>query len=202
MKRPDITDSLVHFIRGADFASALGVLRTILGEQVLRGSGRLARGQYPVVCFSEAPIEYLGYAIAQQAHSKPPYQPVGIVVSKTWLFARGGRPVIYQSDTEFEELNADVRWRHVRYDPIGSPPIDFTWEREWRICTPELHFSADDVTVVLPDAAVLRWLHERFELDQDLLEMQHALAVGDELVARMMREEFPWKTMTLSLGQL
>ena len=24
------------------------------------------------------------------------------------------------------------RWRHVRYEPLLGPRVDFTWEREWR----------------------------------------------------------------------
>lgn len=63
------------------------------------------------------------------------------MVPKQWLYVQGGRPVIYQSDKEFYDLPEAIRWRHVRYEPASSPPIDFTWEREWRIQCRYLHIG-------------------------------------------------------------
>jgi len=73
------------------------------------------------------------------------------LVTKEWIFKEGGRPVIYQTDEEFNELPETHRWRHVRYDPLSDPPIDFTWEREWRINCEELHFDSDVASIVVPD---------------------------------------------------
>ncbi len=131
--RPDITDTLVHYIRGANLDEAFQVLRTILRERRLRCGTGYIRGGHCCVCFSEAPFRYLGYAIAQGYRAERPYQPFGIMVKKNWLFAQGGRPVVYQLESQYTELPESHRWRHVRYDPCSEPAVDFTWEREWRV---------------------------------------------------------------------
>ncbi len=60
MERPDITDDLVHFIRGLSLARAVAVLQTILSEGLLRGGVNYIKGNHRCVCFSEAPLQYLG----------------------------------------------------------------------------------------------------------------------------------------------
>lgn len=37
MKRPDITDEVVHFVKGGTWDEALGIFRTIIGERQLKG---------------------------------------------------------------------------------------------------------------------------------------------------------------------
>jgi len=60
---------------------------------------------------------------------------------KSWVYDRGGRPVIYGPWSDFGILPEELRWRHVRYEPTGEQVIDFTWEREWRMRCDELPFS-------------------------------------------------------------
>src|SRR5713226_9297544 len=54
-------------------------------------------------------------------------------------------------EAEFGLLQEALRWRHVRFEPTDESPIDFTWEREWRLPFRDLHFQFSDVEVVLPD---------------------------------------------------
>jgi len=83
------------------------------------------------VCFTEAPENVFHQVLGR-------YKPFGIQVPKSWLFEKGGRPVIYQAAGEYELLDEKIRWRHVRYEPHTTAPIDFSWEREWRIQAEEL----------------------------------------------------------------
>jgi hypothetical protein len=88
------------------------------------------------------------------------YKPFGVMVSKSWLFSQGGRPVIYQPDEEFELLHESQRFRHVRYEPNAPSPdrrVDFTWEREWRILIDELPLVPDQTTVVVPTRVWEEW---------------------------------------------
>ncbi len=107
---------------------AHAILDDILGESRLLGGDGFIKGSYHCVCFTEAPLAEMVSMFATAAISGGPgalrYGPFGIGVGKEWLFAQGGRPVIYQSEGEYDLLPEDFRWRHCRYEP---PNIDFTW---------------------------------------------------------------------------
>ena len=110
--RRDMGDLLFHFTRGAEpeweeilgqrmnvAETASNVLTKILRQGALRGSSKWTYG-IDTVCFTEAPIQEFNSifalaSIASERHLRPRYEPYGIAVSKTWLFAQGGRPVIY-----------------------------------------------------------------------------------------------------------
>lgn len=133
------------------------VLQKIITEQRLIGSSRMIEGNHKCVCFTEAPITEMAalfslVKIAESASHHTRYRPYGIAVKKEWLFARGGRPVIYQPQAEYSLLPPGLQFRHVRYEPDNG--IDFTWEREWRIRTDELTISPShgEVLVVVPSA--------------------------------------------------
>lgn len=143
MPRSDLSNYLVHWMKGPTEADAFGTLRRIVSEQRLIGDNGSVRGGFRCVCFTEAPA-----ATFHQLAGR--YRAFGIKVSKRWLFAQGGRPVIYQRGDEYERLSEDLRWRHVRYEPDTDPPIDFSWEREWRIHANELFLPPEEVAVVVP----------------------------------------------------
>ena len=129
--RPDISNNLIHFTKGPE-AEAFPLLQQIIAERSLRGGNGMIRGGHRCVCFTEAPLHSLENGLVNPfAYAR--YAPFGIVTSKRYLFAQGGRPAIYQSDEEYDLLSDDQKWRHVRYEPNGEPMIDFSWEREWRI---------------------------------------------------------------------
>jgi hypothetical protein len=112
------------------------------------------------VCFSEAPIGKLAHLLADPSVERMRYKLFGVMVDKTWLFAQGGRPVIYQPEAEFEVLPESHRYRHVRYEP---PRVAFTWEREWRVRVDELPLDPAAVTLVVPTRAWERWFQRRHE---------------------------------------
>jgi len=154
MIRDDISDKLIHLTRGDTDQIAADTFRLILEQRTLRGSSGCIKGGYTCVCFSEAPISQLSRILARPSPHGMRYKPFGIMVNKDWLFTRGGRPVIYQLDSEFALLTESQRYRHVRYEP-GS--VDFTWEREWRIWTHGLPLESDQTTVVVPTRKWEEW---------------------------------------------
>lgn len=129
------------------------VLYKILREGKLLGSSHWIRGGYKCICFTESPISELAALfslsrIMSETEDRPRYEPFGIAVTKEWLFAQGGRPVIYQPESEFELLPDELKYRHVRFEPQKG--IDHTWEREWRIKTEELKLDPKQTLVVVP----------------------------------------------------
>lgn len=152
--RRDLGHLLFHFTRTPDRqpgapTSALWNLSNILRAGVLRGGTGKIKGAHVCVCFTEAPIAELAAVFALiGAQHKDRYEPYGIGVSKSWLFERGGRPVIYQSAREYDLLPDALKHRHVTYDPAKE--IDFTWEREWRVHAAELKLSPAHAVVVVP----------------------------------------------------
>ena len=158
MIRDDISDRLIHLIRGDTDKDAADTFLQILKERCLRGGTGCIKGSYECVCFSEAPISHLSRILANPSPHGMYYKPFGIMVSKDWLFERDGRPVIYQSDSEFKLLKKSQRYRHVRYEP-GS--VDFTWEREWRIQTRKLSLEPKQTTLVVPTRKWEEWYQSK-----------------------------------------
>ncbi len=152
--RDDLSSKLIHLTRNHENNSAADILSTIIAEGRLRGGTGDIKGGYRCICFCEAPISKLAQILADNPVNRFRYQPFGIMVDKTWLFKRGGRPVIYQPDDEYELLHEKQRFRHVSYELNRDDPIDLTWEREWRIQTDELPLDPGSATIVIPDR---RW---------------------------------------------
>jgi hypothetical protein len=148
--RPGLAKHLIDFTKGRDREDAYATLKLILQQRRLLGSVRLVRGAIPWICFSEAPLTSLEYGLINDAGFSR-YAPFGLLFLKSFIFGRDRRPVIYQPEEEFALLPEALRWRHVRFEPTAEPPIDFTWEREWRLPSDELRFQFDSVEVVLPD---------------------------------------------------
>ena len=159
MLREDLSDRLVHLTKGTH-EEASRTLHTILREGRLLGGTTDIRGAHPCVCFSEAPIAKLSMILASQTPQGFRYMPYGIMVGKKWLFDRGGRPVIYQPNEDYQLLPEALRYRHVRFEP---PQTDHTWEREWRIQVDELPLDSDAVTVVVPDRATVEAMRSEHE---------------------------------------
>lgn len=194
--RTDISDSLIHFTKAATFEDALGMLLTIVGEgRLVAGSGMI-RGGYRCVCFTEAPLPAVANGLVN-AGSFTQYAPFGLMFSKRWIYERGGRPVIYQADAEFQQLSEAARWRHVRYEPTATPPIDFTWEREWRIYQDELYFAPNEAALVVPNAEWESFVFGIWDSQQQLAAEAYSL-VMDQLLVAQMEEPCPWRIVSLS----
>ncbi|MFC1963722.1 hypothetical protein ACFLVL_03775 [Chloroflexota bacterium] len=155
MIRDDLSDKLIHFTKGSDEEAADIFLKIINESRLLGGRGYI-KGSHCCVCFTESPIGKLAHILANRETYRFTYAPFGVMVDKLWLWDRGGRPVIYQSDQEYKLLHTDQKYRHKIYEPDND--IDFTWEREWRIKTPELDLDPDSTTLIVPSRHWVDWL--------------------------------------------
>jgi hypothetical protein len=162
--RSDLSGHLIHFTKGVDGKNAFEVLIRILQEKRLLGSTGFVKGGIPCVSFTETPVDILAAGL-DHAKGTERYSAFGLRFAKTHIFAAGGRPVIYQPDAEYAFLPPELQWRHVRFDPQSEPPVDWTWEREWRLAGEGLNFSEREVEVVVPDQAAADQLRKRIEAD-------------------------------------
>ena len=92
------------------------------------------------------------------------------MLSKLWLYEQGGRPVIYQPDSDYDLLPDSLRYRHVRYEP---PDVDFTWEREWRFPGSELDLEPAALTAIVPNR---QWVDNVKEAHREKLTRRAASA--------------------------
>ncbi len=158
MNRHDLSLKLVHLLKGENIKSNLKTLLGILGEEKFLGGSGHIKGNFKCVCVSEAPLSAIGSIFDNRDAYGFRYQPFGLILDKEWFFEAGGRPVIYQPENEYYFLPDSLKYRHVTFDPTRKPtPIDFTWEREWRLCTDELKIDTTRVSVILPRRS---WIHK------------------------------------------
>ena len=186
---------LIHFTSGETDQHAFETLQKIIDDRRLLAGTRMIKGQHPCVCFSEAPLGLLeGGLVSERAYSR--YRLFGILFEKQWVFAMGGRPVIYESDDEYDNLPSSHQWRHVKYEPNSEDPVDFTWEREWRIQCDFLDFTPENASLVVPDSAWAKHLVDAHEHEQHYLVMQYS-TIFDEVTAEMYRESWQWTVYPL-----
>jgi len=107
---------------GSSDGEAYEILRQIAQDRSLRGSSGFIKGGYVCVCFAELSLSLARAGFANSAGDTR-YTRFGVMVPKDWLFAQGGRPVIYQPDDEFMLLPESHRWRHVTFN-LGNDPVD------------------------------------------------------------------------------
>lgn len=196
MPRKDISNQLIHFTKGETLESAYENICSIINQRRLIGGNGAIKGGHKCVCFSEAPLQALGNGLLNSsAYTR--YSPFGILFEKKWIFDQGGRPVIYQSDSEYDALPDTHKWRHVRYEPNAEDPIDFTWEREWRIPTEELTINHLVAVVVVPTHDWVKQLEAKHESDQDFKIRQYSQIMEEEL-AMQYRDRFDWRIHVLN----
>jgi hypothetical protein len=124
--------TLTHFTRASGRASAFDNLVSMLREGVLRASSRMVRGQRPVICFFDASVEELARALTRRNRRR--YEPFGVAVDRRYAFCNGARPVIYlPADEARRLLPPDELWRAVTLQLDSDSPVDWTYEREWRL---------------------------------------------------------------------
>jgi hypothetical protein len=123
---------LSHFTRASRLGDALDNLAAILREGVIHGSTRMIRGRRAAVCLFDAPFGELKEILVRQNRHR--YQPFGIAIDKRYAFKMGARPVLYMPLPEAQRMLAEEElWRVVAIDPEHNPPIDWSFEREWRL---------------------------------------------------------------------
>ncbi|MEN9404992.1 MAG: hypothetical protein RL091_3695, partial [Verrucomicrobiota bacterium] len=190
--RPDLSPHLIHFTKASGSFDALATLLKIIGEKTLRGSNGFVKGGSTCISFTEAPFELLSEGLANpQGDTR--YSGFGLRFSKAHIFQLGGRPVIYQPDNEYLALPPALRWRHVRFEPLADPPIDWTWEREWRLPLQELTFTDKEIEVVVPDDAAAERFVREIEHETHYNCMQWEVVLGR--IAWMYYEPSPWRVL-------
>lgn len=189
MIRGDLSNRIIHLTKGNSLDEASANFFKIISEGKLIGGTGYIRGNYICVCFSEAPISVLSQVLSNPSIHGMRYAPLGVMVPKRWLFEKGGRPVIYQAEAEFELLPEELRYRHVRYEPHRD--VDHTWEREWRILTPELSLDPENVTFVVPTR---KW-EDQFKQKHQDDQRTRALVFGD--AGFLAIKKFPWHFIVL-----
>lgn len=195
MSRPDLSPHLVHFTKGVTYEEAFQTLRTMVAEQRLLGGINNIKGQHRCVCFTEAPLWSVEGGLANPSAYKR-YSPFGIMFDKLHVYALGGRPVIYQADEEYVSLPDSHKWRHVKYEPCAPDPIDWTWEREWRLKCDFLNFTPVEAVLVVPTREYAERLYAEHEAEQDMQVLQYS-QIMNELFANQYRENFPWRIAVL-----
>ena len=194
--RRDFSDKLVHFTKANDnYEKAYRRLTKIIQDRRIIGNSKMIRGGYRCVSFTQAPLISLRDVLVNPGNYSR-YSPFGIVIEKRWIYAKGGRPVIYQTGDEFALLPEELRWRHVTYEPNRERPIDFTWEREWRIKCDYLDIDPSYSGIIVPDSRWLQRMIAEHEEEQHFLVLEYS-SVLDEDLAQQCREEFPWRISPL-----
>ena len=164
-QRSDLSSSLVHLTKGrvinGQKLSAVDVLIKILLDQKIIGSDpneAFIHGDKRAVCFQDAPLYSIAQNIAfekQYRRENPDtryrYSGCGLMFSKSHIYKKRGRPVIYDSPKEAKSYIKDEneRWRIVALDlSDDNKIIDWTHEREWRV-PGDLTFELRNVAVIL-----------------------------------------------------
>ena len=194
MSRQDLSKNLIHFTRDESIELAFRRLQKIINDGCLIATNNFIKGGYNCLCFSEAPLECLESGLINPDYYSK-YSPFGIMLSKKFVFEQGGRSVIYQSDEEFYQLPEEFRWRHVRYKPNNTPPIDFTWEREWRV-PHDIQFNENVAAIIVKNEEWARRLSSEHETEQEFKILQYSMML-DETTAQLYYEPFMWSILTL-----
>lgn len=197
-KRPDVSPNLLHLVGGDSRDAAFALLRTIVAERCLRGSDHSTRDATRFVSFAEAPVKQLRDVFRWSAEHDARRQPYGVLLGKDYLYALGGRPVIYQSAVEYGQLPDAMRYRHAEYDPLADPPIDPTWQREWRLHADVLPLEPERCCIVVAsEADRVALLNEHSEREEMRLEVLAPSLDGS--LADLFSESFPWPVIALDV---
>lgn len=171
-RRSDMTGFLVHLTKGketADGMSAINNLVKILKDKKLKGSDTKSGfivGNQTAVCLQDTPIYSLTENIyyeqmlrKENKEKKIRYLGFGIMFEKTFIYKKGGRPVIYEKTSDAKLfLPKDQWWRIVNFDLEDEDKIiDWTHEREWRVCG-DLEFNLSEIRVIVPNHKALKAL--------------------------------------------
>lgn len=185
-KRSDITGMLTHLtkpiqknLEGLNDSEinklSIDNLISILKDKKINGSTTsqgFIIGNITAVCFQDAPL----YGIIQNVefekemrevreNSKLRYTGIGLTFGKPYIYAKGGRPVIYEDTASAKSfLPSNQHWRIVRFniDFINNfqKRVDWTHEREWR-APDSIEFDLKLCHIVLYDKECLDYFNEK-----------------------------------------
>lgn len=190
--RSDFTSRVTHLTKRTDNKSAFEVLCDILGSKTILGSKKdgCIRNGNKAVCFQDLPLyslaenvryeEDLSYSKAKAEKIEFRYEAFGLRFNKGHLFTKGGRPVIYGTETEINNMPEDELWRCVKIDLSNSKNIvDWTHEREWRIKN-DLHFEYSEIEAIVGCEKCYREFINRYS-DNSLLSEINGIIVLNSL---------------------
>ncbi len=116
--------------------SALAALIRIVTMQRILATGRLIRGGFDVVCFSQRCLdEWAQHRTFRSHQHRWDFELYGLCIDRQWLVDRNTRPVIYGDDVTWERMSAEERPFFQRRETQPSPrrkPIRWSDEKEWR----------------------------------------------------------------------
>lgn len=181
--RTDISGFVYHLTKaeldenGKVTTHALDRLIKILKEGKINGStseSGFITGNRKAVCFQDAPISGIVQDVAHEnmyrdeLGGKIRYTYVGIAFPKTYVFQKGGRPVLYEEKEIAKKiLPPEEHWRIVDFNISNKNNIiDWTHEREWRMPVDEFHFDIEKATVLLPNQHRYKELIEKMSEDE------------------------------------
>lgn len=164
--RSDLSSQVIHLTRSCEIdgkkVGPVDVLMRMLSSGRINGSTHesgFVCGNIPATCFQDVPL----YSLSQNIYAEQQYREavtgvkvrylgVGLMFPKPYVYARGGRPVVYESTDKAKSiLPEDEWWRIVRFDLLDEDNfIDWTHEREWRI-PGGFEFDLEQATVLVPN---------------------------------------------------
>ena len=164
--RNDMAARITHLTRGNDADDAFENLWKILVDKKLNGSGNsgFINGERKAVCLQELPLGAIAENLRYEEilSDKIRYSPFGVRFHKSFIYNKGGRPVIYENKEIMKKLLPENEyWRIVDLD-LTDPEsfVDWTHEREWRV-PGELSFSYNNIEVIVKDSSYYRKLVEQ-----------------------------------------
>jgi hypothetical protein len=154
---------LTHFTRAAGTKSAIDNLDAILRSGVIRAATRLIRSRRPVVCLFDATVGELGRLLVRSNRRR--YERFGVALDKRYAFGMGARPVLYMPWREARQILAEEEWwRVAAIDLDRKPPIDWSFEREWRVAG-DLPLPARAAVALVESWRDADELYDRFDGD-------------------------------------
>ena len=190
--RSDFTSRVTHLTRRTDEKTAFEVLCNILDSKTIiasDSSGYIRNGTR-AVCFQDVPLHSLAENIryedehrgfhTQSNKEKIRYEAFGLRFNKGNLFAKGGRPVIYGTDEELDNMPENEQWRCVKID-IRNPEniIDWAHEREWRL-KGDLHFEYNEIDVIVGCEKYYKELIGRYSNSNFLSEINGIIVLNSQ----------------------
>lgn len=188
--RSDFTCRVTHLTRRTDDKTTFDVLCDILDSKTILGSdynGYVRHGNI-AVCFQDIPLHSLTENIryeerqrclsAQDDKTKFRYEAFGLRFNKGQLFAKGGRPAIYGTEDELNNMPENEQWRCVQFDLSNSKNIvDWTHEREWRV-KGNMHFEYSEIEVIVGNERYYKEFINRYS-NSSLLKEINGIVVLD-----------------------
>ena len=194
-ERSDMSSSVIHLTREAGETIIQKILYKILSEKKIIGSttdSGFICGYTKAVCFQDAPLTSICQNVffeqkqrEQNNQYKIRYRAFGLMFEKSYAFAKGARPVIYEKASQAKEfLPKNQWWRIVNLNLEDKENIiDWTHEREWR-CPGDFEFDLTEVTLIAIRQETVAYLcqefNKNFKIDllskiKGIVTMEHVL---------------------------